>query len=142
MPTQLQRLLDRPSAETLAVLRRFNAILLGGGPAPPALLARRRQATPASRVVTTYGSSETCGGCVYDGVAARRRPGPVAEDGRILLGGATIAAGYLDARSSPPRTFVEADGVRWYRTNDLGELDADGRLTSWAGPTTSSSPAA
>ncbi len=47
VPTQLQRLLDAPSAETLAVLRRFNGILLGGGPAS-AGAARRRPATPAS----------------------------------------------------------------------------------------------
>ncbi len=65
VPTQLQRLLDAPSAETLAVLRRFNAILLGGGPASAELLAAARDA--GVRVVTTYGSSETCGGCVYDG---------------------------------------------------------------------------
>ena len=46
VPTQLQRLLDAPSAETLAVLRRFNGVLLGGGPVPPALLdggPRRRR---------------------------------------------------------------------------------------------------
>ena len=41
VPTQLQRLLDAPSAETLAVLRRFNGILLGGGPASPGAAGRR-----------------------------------------------------------------------------------------------------
>ena len=81
------------------------------------------------RVVTTYGSSETCGGCVYDGFPLEDVLVRVEDDGRILLGGATIAAGYLQAPELSAATFSEEDGVRWYRTNDLGELDADGRLT-------------
>ncbi|BCW68230.1 putative O-succinylbenzoic acid--CoA ligase MenE [Arthrobacter sp. NicSoilB4] len=127
VPTQLQRLLDSPSAETLAVLRRFNGILLGGGPVQPGLLAAARDA--GLRVVTTYGSAETCGGCVYDGVPLEDVLVRVDGDGRILLGGATIAAGYLDAPELSAEAFVEDDGVRWYRTSDLGELDADGKLT-------------
>jgi o-succinylbenzoate---CoA ligase len=127
VPTQLQRLLDAPSAETLAALRRFNGVLLGGGPVPPALLTAARDA--GVRVVTTYGSAETCGGCVYDGVPLEGVEVRLAEDGRILLGGSTIAAGYLDAPELTAEAFVEDDGMRWYRTNDLGALDAEGKLT-------------
>ncbi|MDP9999976.1 AMP-binding protein [Pseudarthrobacter sulfonivorans] len=126
VPTQLQRLLDAPSPETLAVLRRFDGILLGGAPAPAGLLKDAREA--GLRVITTYGSAETCGGCVYDGVPLTGVEVRIAEDGRILLGGDTVAAGYLDAPESTD-TFYEEDGVRWYRTNDLGSVDADGRLT-------------
>jgi len=126
VPTQLQRLLDSPSPETLAVLRRFNGILLGGAPASNGLLAAARDA--GVRVITTYGSAETCGGCVYDGVPLEGVQVRVADDGRVLLGGDTVAAGYLDAPEARD-TFFEEDGVRWYRTNDLGTLDADGRLT-------------
>jgi o-succinylbenzoate---CoA ligase len=126
VPTQLQRLLESPSPDTLAVLRRFDGVLLGGAPASHALLTAAREA--GIRVVTTYGSAETCGGCVYDGVPLTGVEVRIAEDGRILLGGDTIAAGYLDAPESTD-TFYEEDGVRWYRTNDLGSLDADGRLT-------------
>ena len=127
VPTQLQRLLDSPAAGTLAVLRRFNGILLGGGPASPELLSAARNA--GVRVVTTYGSAETCGGCVYDGVPLEDVLVRVDADGRILLGGATIAAGYLAAPDLTAEAFVEDDGVRWYRTNDLGELADDGTLT-------------
>ncbi|MEC5179801.1 AMP-binding protein [Arthrobacter sp. CG_A4] len=127
VPTQLQRLLDAPSAETLAVLRRFNAILLGGAPASPGLLAAARAA--GVHVVTTYGSAETCGGCVYDGFPLEDVLVRVEGDGRILLGGATIAAGYLGTPELTAEAFVEDDGVRWYRTDDLGELDGDGKLT-------------
>jgi len=129
VPTQLTRLLDNPSAETLSVLRRFNAILLGGGPANPVLLEAARGA--GLNVVTTYGMSETCGGCIYDGlpldgvhVALR--------DGRIWLGGDVVAAGYLGDAALTGSAFSEEtlDGetVRWYETGDLGELDPQGRL--------------
>ena len=127
VPTQLQRLLDSPSADTLAVLRRFNAILLGGAPAAPELLAAARGA--GVRVVATYGSAETCGGCVYDGMPLDGVKVRVGPDGRILLGGATIAAGYLDAPGLTAEAFVEEEGIPWYRTDDLGEVDAAGRLT-------------
>jgi O-succinylbenzoic acid--CoA ligase len=126
VPTQLQRLLDAPSPDTLAVLRRFNAVLLGGAPAPASLLAAAREA--GVRVITTYGSAESCGGCVYDGFPLEGVSVRVEEDGRILLGGDTIAAGYLESPESTD-TFFEEDGVRWYRTGDLGSIDDDGRLT-------------
>jgi O-succinylbenzoic acid--CoA ligase len=109
------------------VLRRFNGILLGGAPAPAELLESAREA--GLRVVTTYGAAETCGGCVYDGYPLEGVALRLAEDGRIHLGGATLAAGYLDAPGLTAEAFVEEDGNRWYRTNDLGALDADGRLT-------------
>lgn len=127
VPTQLQRLLDNPTPDTLAVLRRFNAILLGGAPAPKPLLASARDA--GVRVVTTYGSAESSGGCVYNGYPLEGVSVRVDGDGRILLGGDTIAAGYLEAPDEETGTFFEEDGVRWYRTSDLGSIDDDGRLT-------------
>ncbi|MCX2747118.1 AMP-binding protein [Arthrobacter sp. MI7-26] len=127
VPTQLQRLLDSPSPQTLAVLRRFNAILLGGAPASAALLDAARET--GLKVVTTYGSAETCGGCVYDGSPLEGVRVMLDDDGRVLLGGDTVASGYLDAPEASAEAFFEEDGTRWYRTNDLGELAADGTLT-------------
>ena len=127
VPTQLQRLLEAPTAETLAALRRFNAILLGGAPASAELLAAARDA--GVRVVATYGAAETCGGCVYDGVPLDGVEVKISAEGRIMLGGATIAAGYLGGTDLTAAAFAEDDGVRWYRTNDLGELSEDGTLT-------------
>jgi len=122
--------LDSPAPETLAVLRRFNAILLGGAPASPDLLATAH--AEGLKVVTTYGSAETCGGCVYDGEpldGVEVRIGEGELEGRILLGGDTVAAGYLDAARASKAAFFEEDGVRWYVTGDLGELGDDGKLT-------------
>lgn len=129
VPTQLTRLLTNPSAETLTVLRRFNAILLGGGPVNPVLLEAARGA--GLNVVTTYGMSESCGGCVYDGVPLDGVELAI-RDGRVWLGGPVIAQGYLGNDSLTAASFSEEehDGemVRWYETGDLGELDSAGRL--------------
>lgn len=137
VPTQLHRAVaaagDRLPAE-LAPLTDLEAILVGGAATPPALLTRGRAL--GLRLVTTYGSTETSGGCVYDGV-------PLAgvhvalDDGVIRLAGPTLARGYLgddgdvvDGVDSRDRTggFVELDGRRWFRTADLGRWDASGRL--------------
>ena len=56
VPTQLRRLLDAGAADTL---RSYDAVLVGGAAAPDPLLAQAR--TEGVRIVTTYGSSETCG---------------------------------------------------------------------------------
>jgi O-succinylbenzoic acid--CoA ligase len=118
VPTQLRRLLD--SGAGLSGLR---TILLGGAAAPAGLVAQARAA--GARVVTTYGMTETCGGCVYDGVpldGVRAEPGP---DGRIRIAGPVLFSGY---RLRPDLTAAAFDG-RWFVTSDLGVLCADGRLT-------------
>jgi O-succinylbenzoic acid--CoA ligase len=123
VPTQLRRLLDdEPGA-----LGGFDAVLLGGASAPPGLVARSRSLGIA--VVTTYGMSETCGGCVYDGhpldgVRVRLDGAQVRLDsaGRIELAGPALASGYLDRPGDP----AFRDG--WFRTSDLGRLGADGSL--------------
>lgn len=127
VPTQLVRLLDAdgPAPGVGAALRGFAAVLLGGAPASAGLLARAREA--GVRVVTTYGSSETCGGCVYDGVPLDVSRVRVAEDGRVLLGGRTVARGYRGDPGRTARAFAERDGVRWFRTDDTGGLE-DGLL--------------
>ena len=115
VPTQLRRLVDSPA------LQEYDAVLLGGAAAPAGLLRRARDA--GVRVVTTYGMSETSGGCVYDGVPL---PGVTvdAPDGRIRISGPVVALGY---RLRPDLTAEVFSGDR-FTTDDLGEVDADGRL--------------
>ena len=104
-------------------------------------------------MVTTYGSAETAGGCIYSGVAlpgVRLRvipedaglldsfvasaaadagqngdsaPGHTKNTGRVWLGGEHLASGYLgDNARTASHFFVDADGYRWYRTDDYGSL--------------------
>ena len=115
VPTQLQRLLLQAGAP----LAGFSSVLLGGAAASPGLLTAARDA--GVPVVTTYGMTETCGGCVYDGVPLDGVRAEVRDDGRIWISGPVLFSGYLGGARAP------ADG--WFRTGDLGALDAAGRLT-------------
>jgi O-succinylbenzoic acid--CoA ligase len=125
VPTQLARLLS--SAEGCEALTRFSAVLLGGTAAPASLLARARGFEV--RVVTTYGTSETAGGCVYDGRALDTSMVRVEDGGRIHLGGATLAHGYLGEPELSAKSFSEdPDGTAWFRTDDVGHLDDLGGL--------------
>lgn len=144
VPTQLQRLLDaatgkdsaeetaggrgRGSAELLAALKRFDAILLGGGASSPSLLNAAAEA--GLTTVRTYGMSETCGGCVYDGAPL---PGVTMEtdgENRVLLSGPMVAAGYFqnpELTAAAFDTHPETDQPR-FRTDDLGVV-TDGVLS-------------
>ncbi|NYI93997.1 O-succinylbenzoic acid--CoA ligase [Streptomonospora nanhaiensis] len=122
VPTQLHRLLAAG-----ADLSAFNTILLGGAAAPEHLLAAARAA--GGTVVTTYGMSETCGGCVYDGLPLDGVRARLDDDGRILLAGPALFSGYrLDPAATAAHTRTDSDGTRWFATSDLGVFDAEGRL--------------
>jgi o-succinylbenzoate---CoA ligase len=112
VPTQLTRLLDAAVS-----FDRFRAVLLGGAAPPPGLVDRAQAA--GVPVVTTYGMSETCGGCVYDGVPLAGVGVRVGADGVVELRGPMLMSGY---RLDPDRTAASfVDG--WFRTADLGEWD-------------------
>ncbi|QIS24677.1 o-succinylbenzoate--CoA ligase [Nocardia terpenica] len=117
VPTQLIKALDDPAAaEALAAL---DAVLVGGAATPKPVLERAHAA--GINVVRTYGMSETCGGCVYDGVPLDGALVRI-EDGRVLLGGAMLAKGYRGLPDHP--AFVEPG---WFRTEDAGTYE-DGVL--------------
>ena len=143
VPTQVHKLLEAAEAspalgsEIYDALGQFTGILLGGAPASASLLAAAREL--GLNVVTTYGSAETAGGCVYSGVAlpgvrlrvvpedAGLADSPVVAGaeaaGRIWLGGEHLASGYLgDSARTASHFFVDAHGCRWYRTDDYGSL--------------------
>lgn len=150
VPTQLHKLLESADTnpalgtELHEALGSFTGILLGGAPASADLLAAARRL--GLNVVTTYGSAETAGGCVYSGSvlpgvrvelvpeegmpSVPDREGKLAYEesaqvGRIWISGAHLAQGYLN---DPGRTavhfFAAPDGTRWYRTDDYGLLSA------------------
>lgn len=125
VPTQLARLLDHPAGTR--ALRELDAVLLGGAAADPHLLDHAR--TEGARVVTTYGMSETSGGCVYDGAPLPGVRVDVDADGRVSLGGPVVAAGYADRPALTAERFrTDPDGTRWFLTDDRGVWRA-GRLT-------------
>lgn len=143
VPTQLHKLLEsadaNPSlgAEIHEALGSFTGILLGGAPASADLLAA--STALGLNTVTTYGSAETAGGCVYSGsvlpgvrvelVPEEGMPavpdieGKPAQVGRIWISGTHLASGYIgDAARTAEHFFTASDGTRWYRTDDYGLL--------------------
>jgi O-succinylbenzoic acid--CoA ligase len=125
VPTQLHRLLADPTPETLRLLRRFDTILLGGAPAGASLRSLAR--SHDLKVVETYGMSETCGGCVYDGVpldGVELR----SEGDRLWIGGPVLAEGYLGSPELTRERFVFNSGQRWFSTDDAGDVAPDGSV--------------
>lgn len=118
VPTQLIKALDEPVGRE--ALAQFDAVLVGGAATPAPVLARARAA--GINVVRTYGMSETCGGCVYEGVPLTGTKIRI-EDGRVMLGGATLAKGYRGLPDHP--AFAEPG---WFRTEDAGSYE-DGVLS-------------
>lgn len=129
VPTQLHRILatcdrDGTLPHALAPWRHLDAILVGGAATTPGLLDAARRAGLA--VVTTYGMTETCGGCVYDGRPLAGVDVRVA-DGGIEVAGPVLARGYLDRPELDAAAFHTVGGTRWLRTHDAGVV-TDGRL--------------
>lgn len=114
VPTQLHRLLREGHGD---LLREFDAILVGGSGVSPALLAKAE--AEGLKIVRTYGMTETCGGCVYDGIPLDGVEVEIAEDGRIKIAGPVLFDGYV----GQPLTD------KWFVTEDLGEFNTDGTLS-------------
>jgi O-succinylbenzoic acid--CoA ligase len=111
VPTQLQRL-----GSDISTLNTFKSVLLGGAAAPDGLVGRARAA--GVPVVATYGMTETCGGCVYDGLPLDGVRVAVRDDGRIWIAGPVLFDGYWDGPAAQ----------EWFCTGDVGGMDESGRL--------------
>lgn len=141
-PTLLGACLAAPRA--VAALSRLRLIVLCGETARPAMLRTALARLPDTRLLNLYSTSE-CHDVAAGFVEApdsglqpapfatlrlvdpddRERPAPVNESGRLLVGGAGVALGYLDGES---RGFFRADGVRWFDTGDLAVRHSDGAI--------------
>jgi O-succinylbenzoic acid--CoA ligase len=120
VPTQLHRWLAEPVGSR--ALASYDAVLVGGATADKRLLQRAQDAGVS--VVATYGMTETCGGCVYDGVPLDGVGIAIGASGRIRINGPVLFDGYADREE--PSAAVLQDG--WFVTADVGRLDVDGRL--------------
>jgi len=122
VPAQIATLLEAAhDPNVLAALHAHRAILVGGQALSDDL--RIRAADLRVPLVRTYGSSETSGGCVYDGVPLDDTAVRVI-DGELHISGPMLADGYLDDPALTERTFVRDErGIRWYRTGDLGVIE-------------------
>jgi O-succinylbenzoic acid--CoA ligase len=145
VPTQLARLVGAEGGAR--ALARYRCVLVGGAAAGAAVLAEARAA--GVTVVTTYGMSETCGGCVYDGVPLDGVTVREGEDGRLRISGPVLMNRYHGRPDLTAAVFEDAvledavfedavfgdsgpgrpaAGHREFVTSDLGRLLPDGRV--------------
>ena len=133
VPTQLVRQLGERGGA--AALDRYRCVLVGGAAAGAAVLGQARQAGVSA--VTTYGMSETCGGCVYDGVPLDGVTVRAGEDGRLRISGPVLMNRYhgrpdltatVLVKSGLVRSGAEIPEIWEFVTSDLGYVAADGRV--------------
>jgi O-succinylbenzoic acid--CoA ligase len=110
VPTQLFNALTENPA-LLKHLQGAKAVLVGGASLSEEL--RAQGVAAGINIITTYGMSETCGGCVYDGVALDGVAFEITTDGRIKISGPILA------------DVKKENG--WFVTQDLGKI-MDGKL--------------
>jgi O-succinylbenzoic acid--CoA ligase len=115
VPTQLHRALFGDE-KLLAHLQGCKSVLVGGSPASKILLEAASKA--GISVVTTYGMTETSGGCVYDKRALTDVSVMVDESGRIKIKGPILASGYEDNQELWSQHLKDG----WFITNDLGKI--------------------
>lgn len=137
VPVQLARLLEHcdEHPDAVEILRRFDAILVGGQALEPAL--REKALASGLTIIRTYGGTETAGGCVYEGVPIGDTVIRIAG-GEVLIAGSCLADGYdNDPELTRARFTVEpgvsdeaafgapAPSIRWFHTRDSGQLFTD-----------------
>jgi O-succinylbenzoic acid--CoA ligase len=115
VPTQLYKALHGDE-HLLHHLQSARAVLVGGAALDSSLAHSAQEA--GINVVTTYGSSETTGGCFYNGNPLLGVEFRIVE-GRIEIKGATLAHSYLNSDLQ----LLNSEG--WYETSDLGHIEAD-----------------
>ena len=124
VPTQVARLVaharagDIPAVDALGELSQFDAVLVGADALDDEL--RNCMHAYEINVVTTYGATETCGGCVFDGEPLPDVTIDFTADGQIVVSGPMVARRYRDGDSSA------LHDQHWI-SNDLGRMQL-GRL--------------
>jgi cyclohexanecarboxylate-CoA ligase len=143
-PVQLSGLLDQQAAGT-ATLGTLRECLTGAAPVPPSLIERAEAA--GITAFRSYGSSEhptVSAGTIADPLSRRSRTDgrllagnqvrlvdtdgrdvPTGQDGEILTRGPELFTGYTDPALNAA-AFLPGG---WFRTGDVGRIDADGYLT-------------
>jgi fatty-acyl-CoA synthase len=122
-------------------------MISGGGAAMPQAVAQRLLEQFGLRYVEGYGLTETaapshtnppdapkqqCLGVPYISTEARvvdpdtLAEMPVGESGEIIICGPEVFQGYWKRPEATAAAFIEFEGKRFFRSGDLGRVDADG----------------
>jgi o-succinylbenzoate---CoA ligase len=128
----LDRMIDERNGRRYPATLR--CVLLGGGPAPAALLDRC--IALGIPVAQTYGLTETCSQAAtlapedaqrkFGSAGKPLHPNEIVVDdaGEILVRGPIVMAGYLNNPEATARALTDG----WLHTGDIGRIDSDGYL--------------
>ena len=126
VPTQIARLLEAGSVG-IEALQSYDLVLSGAAATPQPMLKRLREL--GINVSISYGMTETCGGCVFDGmpldgVQISLGTKDEIEPGRITISGSVVASGYRLRPDLDALSFISGR----VQTHDAGKLDSSGLL--------------
>ena len=145
IPTMVIDLLASPQVDSFDLSSLVT--IGGGGAAMPQAIAERLQQRWGLRYQEGYGLTETaapshsnpadaarqqCLGVPYISCDARvvdtdtLQELPVGEPGEIIVHGPMVFDGYWRQPEATRAAFIEFDGRRFFRTGDIGYVDADG----------------
>lgn len=147
VPTMYIALLDAASRNPQRPPLRYGA---SGGAAIPVAVIEKFRAEFGAEIHEGYGLTETSPVATFNHVGRKTRPGtvgqalwgveigianpdrqdsvelvPTGELGEVLIRGHNLMKGYLNRPEDTAKAIVDG----WFRTGDLGTLDADGYLT-------------
>lgn len=119
-----------------------------GGDVLPQETARRWKQRFGKEIYEGYGATETCGGVTMPPVTETRPPGtigkmlrtkkvriideatleevPHGEAGELIVSSAHMVSAYWNKEEETQDSFLQLDGVRWYRTGDVVKRDGEG----------------
>ena len=115
VPTQLYAALNG-DRNLLNHLVASKAVLVGGAPLSDEIQNQAQRA--GINVVTTYGMTETCGGCIYNGLPIEGVEIEISDDKRVSIKGSVIADTYIGNESLWRESFSNG----WFKTSDLGRM--------------------
>ena len=120
VPTQLFRALNG-DGDLLEHLQSTKSVLVGGAALDKNLGGQAR--TAGINIIESYGMTETCGGCVYDGLPIGDTSVEINKDELIKISSASLATTYLNDASGWSSKLENG----YFLTSDLGEIK-DGKL--------------
>ena len=121
-----------------------------GGDVLPVEVGKRWQEKFGKTIYQGYGATETCGGVAMCPVEIDNPPKSVGrivpskmvkivdpgslepvkpgEPGELLVYSEHMVSSYLNKPEETAESFIDIDGIKWYRTADIMSMDADGNL--------------
>lgn len=148
VPTLYRRMLEHPRLDQYDLSS--VQVWLSGGDVLPVELGTRWREKFGRSIIQAYGTTETCGGVTTCPLGEESPPKSVGkvlsskevllvdpvslkpvnleEPGELLVHSEYMVESYLNKPEETEKSFIDLNGKKWYRTNDIMTLDKNGHL--------------